>query len=117
MQTQMHDLSLAAYNVLVEILVCQSSNFKHNDTNNNCDRHWQTANAVLEVCTQTTFGDGGGEPVLLNCAEVPKNTSPGPVTVTLPPGDNLDVVIVARNLVDANGDAGNQIQHTNSIND
>jgi hypothetical protein len=60
-------------------------------------KHWQSANALLQVCTQESFREDFQAP-LLNCQEVPKDSSPGPYSVTLPPGEAFDIVIVASNV-------------------
>ena len=63
---------------------------------------WQTSNAVLQVCSQTVVGDS---PQLLNCADVPKSSQGQPVAVAIAPGDNIQIVMVTKNLSGKDGDA------------
>jgi len=63
-------------------------------------KHWTTPGVKLQVC-EVAKADPN---TLLNCQDVP-SASPGPDTVTLPPGSDLILTIVASNLVNEAGNA------------
>jgi len=62
-------------------------------------KHWTTPGVKLQVC-EVAKADPN---TLLSCQDVP-SASPGPDTVSLPPGSDIILTIVAMNLVN---DAGN----------
>jgi len=61
-------------------------------------KHWASQGVKLEVC-QVAKSDPN---TLLNCQALP-SASPGPDTVSLPPGSDLIITIVASNMVASGG--------------
>ena len=61
--------------------------------------HWRTGSASLQVCKR----DAGSDE-LKDCADVPQSETPGPSLVELPGGEDFEVVMVASNMVAADGD-------------
>jgi len=66
-------------------------------------RHWTTPGVQLQVCSSETFFNENNKIQLINCKDVRRNASPGPSTVTIPPGDFLDIIFVASNFQDVQG--------------
>jgi hypothetical protein len=62
--------------------------------------HYSTANVKLQVCERPV----GDPKTLKNCVDVAKGESPGPSLLTLAADENIEIVIVASNLIDPEGD-------------
>lgn len=61
-------------------------------------KHWQSSGVKIQVC-EVAKSDPN---TLLGCQDLPAK-GPGPDTVTLPPGENINIAIVAYNLVAKGG--------------
>jgi len=60
-------------------------------------KHWTTQGVQLQVCSSETFFNENNKIQLINCKDVKKSESPGPSTITIPPGEFLDIIFVAGN--------------------
>jgi len=66
-------------------------------------KHWTTQGVQLQVCSSETFFNENNKIILINCKDVNRVVSPGPSTITIPPGEFLDIVFVASNFQSAQG--------------
>lgn len=66
-------------------------------------RHWTTQGVQLQVCSSETFFNENNKVQLINCKDVRRSSSPGPDTISIPPGEFLDIIFVASNFQDVQG--------------
>ncbi|CAI4225633.1 unnamed protein product [Auanema sp. JU1783] len=67
-------------------------------------KHWQTESVLLQVCLRESFPNDVQNNALLSCQELPPVNQLTTTEITLPAASLVDVVFVASNLVDENGD-------------
>ncbi|KAH7698638.1 CBN-MLT-9 protein, partial [Aphelenchoides avenae] len=67
-------------------------------------RHWQSPNVLLQVCQRESFPNSVTFNPLLNCQEFPMVNGLGFTEVVLPKAAYVDIVFVASNFVNDNGD-------------
>ncbi|KAI1722637.1 hypothetical protein Ddc_06806 [Ditylenchus destructor] len=67
-------------------------------------RHWQSQNVLLQVCQRESFPNSVNFNPLLNCQEFPMTDSIQYTEVVLPKASLVDIVFVASNFVNENGD-------------
>lgn len=67
-------------------------------------RHWQSQNVLLQVCQRESFPNSVNFNPLLNCQEFPMTNSIQYTEVVLPKASLVDIVFVASNFVNENGD-------------
>jgi len=65
-------------------------------------KHWTTEGVQLQVCSSETFFNENNKIQLINCKDV-KRGSAGPTSISIPPGDFLDIIFVAGNFQDVQG--------------